>query len=89
MVKITVKHSNQEKLKLIVQMVEDILGKVDCLEFTGPFVPPIDKVRGEWLNAFYVKFARNRSLQQNKKSLLEKILALKCGNAIIIDVDPL
>ena len=89
MVKITVKHSDPNKLNIMVQKVKSTLDTIDCVEITGPFVPPIDKVRGEWLNSFYVKFARNIKLKENKRMLLEKILALKAGNSIIIDVDPL
>lgn len=89
MVKIIVKHSSKEKLDLICSRVAGVLGEVGALEVTGPFVPQTDRVRGEWLMAFYVKFARDRRLKENKQRLLEQILALKCGNSVIIDVDPL
>ena len=89
MVKIIVKHSDSQKLDLLCGRVEGALENVGALEVTGPFVPQIDKIRGEWLKAFYVKFARNKELQNNKQRMLEQILALKCGNAVIIDVDPL
>ncbi len=89
MVKIIVKHADDKKLDILCNRVAAVLGNVGALEITGPFVPQTDKVRGEWLKAFYVKFARNRELQSNKHRMLEQILSLKCGNAVIIDVDPL
>ncbi|MBQ3174601.1 MAG: primosomal protein N' [Bacteroidales bacterium] len=89
MVKIIVKHSSKERLDLICDKVADSLGQIGALEVTGPFVPPVDKVRGEWLMAFYVKFARDRKLKEHKQKLMQSILGLKCGNSVIIDVDPL
>lgn len=89
MVKIIVKHSDSQKLDILCQRTAKVLKDVGAMEVTGPFVPQIDKVRGEWIKAFYVKFARNRELHSNKQRLLEQILSLKCGNAVIVDVDPL
>lgn len=88
LVKITVRHRHKENLDKLCERVEAALSSVPCKEVTGPFVPAIDKVRGEWLKCFYVKFARDSKLASNKKRLLEAIMELKVPNAIILDVDP-
>ncbi len=88
MVKIVIKHKDAEKLNLLCAKVHETLKSIPCMEVTGPFVPAIDRVRGEWLKCFYIKFARNRQLGANKQKLLKAIEDLKAYNSIILDVDP-
>ena len=92
MVKITVKHSSPEKLELLCREVQEKLSgraNLEYKELSGPFSPVIDKVRGEFLKCFYIKFARNSRLAQNKEALQEAIREIKGNQAIILDVDPL
>ena len=58
-------------------------------ELTGPFSPQIDKIRGEWIKCFYIKFARDSRLVKNKEALKECISKIKGSQSIILDVDPL
>ena len=77
MVKIIVKHTDQARLDEICQAVKrGIEGSPDLQykELTGPFTPQIDKIRGEWIKCFYIKFARDSRLLRNKE---------------LLDVDPL
>ncbi|MBQ6872295.1 MAG: primosomal protein N' [Bacteroidales bacterium] len=89
MVKIVAKHKDKEKLELLCASIQAKLSSVPCKEFTGPFVPAIDKVRGEWLKCFYVKFSRDSRLVENKQKLLSAMADLKAHNSIVLDVDPL
>ena len=92
MVKVIVKHRDAAKLDELCREVENKLSGREGLEYkelTGPFSPVIDKVRGEFVKCFYIKFARNTRLQQNKEALQERIREIKGYQAIIIDVDPL
>lgn len=89
MVKILIKHKDREKLDSLCCRVGEALQKIACKEVTGPFVPVVDRVRGEWIKCYYIKFLRNKELVENKRKLLEAIEGLKANNAIIIDVDPL
>lgn len=89
MVKIVAKHKDKEKLELLCASIQAKLASVPCKEFTGPFVPAIDKVRGEWLKCFYVKFSRDSRLVENKQKLLSTMADLKAHNSIVLDVDPL
>lgn len=89
MVKILIKHKDREKLDSLCCRVGEALQKIACKEVTGPFVPVVDRVRGEWIKCYYIKFLRNKELVENKHKLLEAIEGLKANNAIIIDVDPL
>lgn len=87
MVKIIVKHTKPEKLDDICKQISAM--QINCIELTGPFSPPIDKVRGEYIKCFYVKFARNLELTANKHALLQALHSIKGGkNNIVLDVDP-
>lgn len=92
MVKIVVKHRDVGKLdELCGAITEKLQGRTELQykELTGPFAPVIDKVRGEFVKCFYVKFARNAGLARNKALLQECIGEIKGNQAIILDVDPL
>ena len=89
MVKIIVKHRNPEKLDEICRQITQKLASLPCREFTGPFAPPIDKVRGEWIKCFYIKYARDARLAQNKALLIQALETLKGAASVLSDVDPL
>lgn len=92
MVKIIVKHKDDSRLdELCTQIQQKVQGRGDLQykEFTGPFTPVIDKIRGEYIKCFYVKFARDNSLARNKAALQECVGEIKNYNSIILDVDPL
>jgi primosomal protein N' (replication factor Y) len=92
MVKIIVKHTDQARLDEICQAVKrGIEGSPDLQykELTGPFTPQIDKIRGEWIKCFYIKFARDSRLLRNKELLGRCIAKIKGSQSIILDVDPL
>ena len=92
MVKIVVKHRDIGKLdELCGAVTEKLSGRKELQykELTGPFAPVIDKVRGEFVKCFYVKFARNAGLARNKALLQECIGEIKGNQAIVLDVDPL
>jgi len=92
MVKIMVKHKDAAKLQeLCSQILEKLQGSKDLeyRELTGPFTPVIDKIRGEFIKCFFLKFARNSHLARNKQILQECIGEIKGYNSIIVDVDPL
>ena len=92
MVKILVKHADPIKLDELCQAVKrGIEGCPDLQykELTGPFAPQIDKIRGEWIKCFYIKFARDSRLVRNKEILQGCISKIKGNQSIILDVDPL
>lgn len=86
MVKITLRHRTMEELERLTAAVAAI--QVPCMEITGPFVPGLERLRGEWQRAFYVKFARDSRLSHNKRVLMERLEALNAPNSIVVDVDP-
>ena len=92
MVKIVVKHKDAAKLDELCAQIQVRLQERDGLQYkelTGPFTPVIDKIRGEFIKCFYVKFARDSRLSHNKKALQECVGEIKNYNSIILDVDPL
>ena len=92
MVKIIVKHRDATRLDALCREIQEKLSgrkNLEYKELSGPFAPVIDKVRGEWVKCFYIKFARNIRLVQNKAALQECINGIKGNQAIVLDVDPL
>ena len=92
MVKIIVKHTDTTKLDELCHFVKRAVeGSPDLQykELTGPFVPQPDKIRGEWIKCFYIKFARDSRLVKNKEILQGCISKIKGSHSIILDVDPL
>lgn len=92
MVKIIVRHRDAGKLdELCGEISRKLSGRkeLEYKELTGPFAPVIDKVRGEFVKCFYIKFARNSRLVRNKAILQECIRDIKGHQAVILDVDPL
>ena len=92
MVKIIVKHRDAARLDALCGEIQEKLSgrkNLEYKELSGPFAPVIDKVRGEWIKCFYIKFARDRHLAQNKAALQECIGEIKGNQAIVLDVDPL
>lgn len=92
MVKIIVRHRDAGRLDGLCREVQEKLsgrGNLEYKELAGPFSPVIDKVRGEFIKCFYVKFARNAGLARNKAALQECLGEIKGYNSIVIDVDPL
>jgi primosomal protein N' len=87
-----VKHKDVAKLdELCAQIQLKVQGRKDLQykELTGPFTPVVDKIRGEFIKCFYVKFARDNRLVHNKKALQECVGEIRNGNSIVLDVDPL
>ena len=92
MVKVIVKHKDAGKLDELCREIQVKLSgrkNLEYKELAGPFTPAIDKVRGEFIKCFYIKFARNSRLAENKFALQECIREIKGNQAIILDVDPL
>ena len=92
MVKVIVKHTDIAKLDELCHSVKravEGLPDLQYKELTGPFVPQPDKIRGEWIKCFYIKFARDSRLVKNKEILQGCISKIKGSHSIILDVDPL
>ncbi len=92
MVKIIVKHRDAARLDALCREIQEKLSgrkELEYKELSGPFAPVIDKVRGEWIKCFYIKFARDSRLARNKAALQECIGEMKGNQSIVLDVDPL
>lgn len=92
MIKLTIKHKEIEKVNSLCFVVKNTIESsgLQHRELTGPFAPPIDKIRGEWIKCFYIKFNRDNSLTANKQALQNIIDNIKGGSrAITVDVDPI
>ena len=89
MIKLTVKNRNPQKLDAICETLSLRLDASHAGEISGPFVPAIEKIRGEWLKCFYIKLKRDKALLENKKTVKRIVDGLGVGgSSVIIDVDP-
>ena len=88
MIKLTVKSKTIKKLDSLSNTLSLQLASAHIGEVSGPFVPPIDRLRGEWLKCFYLKLKRDKTLLENKRKIRDIVEGLRGGNSIIIDVDP-
>lgn len=86
MVRITVREENQERLERLCAEIS--AARIPCVEMTGPFVPVVEKLRGKLQRSFYVKFARDASLVENKRALAEVLESLSAPDSVVVDVDP-
>lgn len=93
MIKLIIRHKNEEKLAIVCADVKNTITNnrqsIQYVELTGPFAPVIDKVRGEYIKCFYLKFARNNHLAEGKRELAHVLSGVRGGSTIILDVDPL
>ena len=93
MIKLIIRHKNEEKLTAVCADVKNTITNnrqsIQYIELTGPFAPVIDKVRGEYIKCFYLKFARNNHLAEGKRELAHVLSGVRGGSTIILDVDPL
>ena len=89
MIKLTVKNRNPQKLDAICETLSLRIDASHAGEISGPFVPAIEKIRGEWLKCFYIKLKRDKALLENKKTVKRIVDGLGVGSSsVIIDVDP-
>ena len=90
MIKITLKDRNRERLSVYASQLGDILGRIRNIECSGPFAPLTDKIRGEFLLVFWIKFSRN-SVSAIKTGLKELLISFESGKSsltVATDVDP-
>ncbi len=90
MIKITLKDRNRERLGDYATQLGDILGSIRSIECSGPFAPMADKIRGEFLLVFWLKFSRNSSgaIKMGLKDLLASFECGKSSLTVATDVDP-
>ena len=90
MIKITLKDRNRERLSVYASQLGDILGRIRNIECSGPFAPLTDKIRGEFLLVFWIKFSRNSgsSIKTGLKELLLSFESGKSSLTVATDVDP-
>ncbi len=93
LITITVKDRYEGRLARISRMIDKELPLIGFKDLTGPVVPQVDKIQGQFINIFWIKLPRNNQSKLLKAKLSTKIdeicSAMKPSPEIIIDVDPL
>lgn len=91
-IKVILKHKQRSSLNNFAARYEEFLKNSEFGEFTGPFAPPVDLVRGEYIINFMIKFKKSGDLKTIKRSLYDNTLLLvkREGGSLKLwfDVDP-
>jgi primosomal protein N' (replication factor Y) len=93
LVKITVRCSDREKLNIAANDMKERLPHWGMKDFSGPFSPAIDKIRGEYALQFWLKLPRSNNIQLLKdnveKGIDNLIVNYHSSIKVSIDADPL
>ena len=93
LIKITLRCADKEKLNLAAKEMEVRLPLWGIKEFSGPFSPIIDKLRGEYALQFWLKLSRDNYIQSVKKNIMNGvdnyIVKSHPSVKISLDADPL
>jgi len=93
LVKITLRCTDREKLNIAAAEMEKRLPEWGIKDFSGPFSPAIDRIKGEYTLQFWLKLSRANGIQTIKKNIVEGIDYLILNNfssvKVSIDADPL
>jgi primosomal protein N' (replication factor Y) len=92
LIKMTLKSKSKEKLEKVAEIITErsLLWKVK--DFSGPYTPPVDMIRGEHLLQFWIKLGKGNLLLAAKKMIdkdIDEYVRKKAGSVkISVDVDP-
>ncbi|MBN1821750.1 MAG: primosomal protein N' [Prolixibacteraceae bacterium] len=94
LVKIVVKHKNQDKITLISKQLTDVLRQYKQFSILGPEFPLISRISLWYLKEIWIKMKRDNQLSENKKVIFSSIEKVKhlpgnSGTTFNIDVDPM
>jgi primosomal protein N' (replication factor Y) len=93
MIKISLKHSRNEKVEAVTKAFYAALKKINGIILLGPNVPSIARIKNENLREIIIKIPRNESFQFIRKKLQELVDAFRqekesSSVKIVADVDP-
>ena len=90
MIKVTIKSPDKSRVSEAAGLLETKLGALKGSETSGPFVPVVDKIRGEYISHFWIKLQRSgNSLAKRWIGTIASEVEKKfTGVTIVPDVDP-
>ncbi|OFY41727.1 MAG: primosomal protein N' [Bacteroidetes bacterium GWF2_40_14] len=93
LIKITLSCTDRNKLKLAASKLADLLADWGVKEFSGPFSPLIDRLRGEYMLQFWLKLPKDNTAPAIKKIItqgIDKLIIKEYSSVkISLDADPL
>lgn len=93
LIKIVIKGSNQFNIDKFAQSVSRLLPQWGASNFTGPFPPPVDRLRGDYVLNIWIKLSRKSEITSVKRKITEGVEELLKaqgkGVKIFFDSDPL
>ncbi|MFA6334451.1 MAG: primosomal protein N' [Bacteroidales bacterium] len=93
MIKIILRSSNRPKLDLAAKEMEEMLPLWGVKDFSGPFAPVIDRLRGEYALQFWLKLSKVNNIQSVKRKIMDGtdnyIVKQHPAVKVLFDADPL
>ncbi len=93
LIKITLSSTDRNKLNLTASKMAELMTNWGVREFSGPFPPLIDRLRGEYILQFWLKLPKDNTASTIKKNITQGIdkLVIKEYSSVKIslDADPL
>ncbi|MFA5849703.1 MAG: primosomal protein N' [Bacteroidales bacterium] len=93
LIKITISCTDRNKLNLAASKMAELMTGWGVKEFSGPFSPLIDRLRGEYMLQFWLKLPKDNTVSQIKKNITQGVdkLIIKEYTSVKIsmDADPL
>ncbi len=93
LIKIVIKGNNPNTIDKFAQSISGLLPKWGATNFTGPFPPPVDRLRGEYLLNLWIKLSRKSDITIIKRRIFEgtENLFKTSGKGVrfFFDADPL
>lgn len=93
LIKITLSCTDRDKLNLAAGKMAEILTDCGVKEFSGPFSPLIDRLRGEYILQFWLKLPKDNTVSAIKKNITQEIdkhiIKEYSSVKVSLDADPL
>lgn len=93
LIKITLSCTDKNKLNLAANKMAEFMTDWGVKEFSGPFSPLIDRLRGEYMLQFWLKLPKDSTVSSIKKNItqgIDKLIIKEYSSVkISLDADPL
>lgn len=73
LMKIVIKHIKEDLVSIYADKISKRIAENIKSEVIGPTIPPITRIRNQYLREIYIKLAKNKELQPNKNKIREII----------------
>lgn len=91
-IELTIKDKYEDRAEKMAVRLSEMLFRYENLQVTGPYVPVIDKVSGQYIRTIRISLRKDRNLRSAKTELRTAVTLFEKENRydghIVVDVDP-